>query len=281
MALAPVEIGKYNQLEVLKETPQGLYLGDTVEEILLPTKFIPEGTEVGDVLEVFIYNDSEDRIIATTQRPYAVVDEFACLRVKDTTTFGAFLSWGIEKDLMVPFSEQKDKMERGEYYLVYIYLDDVTDRLVASSKLHKFLSREPLQYHVGDEVQLVIGDETPLGFQVIVDQQYLGLVYHNEIFKPIRPGDQIRGYVKQTREDLKIDVSLQPIGIQGIDQIAQGVLTKLKDSGGYLPLHDKSDPDDIQKTLHLSKKSFKKAIGSLYKNRIIQIEKEGIRLVSQ
>ncbi|RED92058.1 CvfB family protein [Marinoscillum furvescens] len=278
MALPIIEIGKVNTLKVLKQTEQGLYVGDDVEEILLPNKYIPEEARAGDMLDVFIYTDSEDRLIATTLTPKIQRDEFAYLKVKETTRFGAFLDWGLEKDLLVPFKEQLDKMYAGESYLVYMYLDDVTDRLVASSHLNKFLETEDIDLEEGESVEILIGEPTDIGYQCIVNDTYKGLVYKNEVFKAVQPGDRTMAYVKQVRPDKKIDLSLEPIGYESIEPNADKVMKQLRSNDGYLSLHDKSDPEAIKNSLQMSKKVFKKAIGALYKKRLIELEQDGIRL---
>lgn len=279
MSLSVIEIGKVNRLEILKSTEQGLYLGDEVEEILLPNKYIPEGVEVGDMIDVFIYTDSEDRPIATTLEPKIKVDEFAYLEVKDTTSFGAFMDWGLEKDLLVPFKEQLDKLEKGKSYLVYMYLDDVTERLVGSTHLNKFLEIDDIDLEEGEEVEILLGNETELGYLSIINNEYKGLVYKNQVFKNVKPGDRTRAFVKQIRPDHKIDLVLERTGHVSIEPNADKVLQALKSNEGFLPLHDKSDPDQIKEQLQMSKKNFKKACGTLYKQRLIKIEPEGIRLV--
>ncbi|WP_258104578.1 S1 RNA-binding domain-containing protein [Marinoscillum sp. MHG1-6] len=281
MAIPIIEIGKYNTLEVLKRTDFGIYVGDEVEEVLMPTKWVPEGTEVGDMIEVFIYADSSDRMIATTMTPKVVRDEFAHLRVSQTSSIGAFLDWGLEKDLLVPFKEQVVRMEAGKSYTIYMYLDEVTDRLVASSHLNKFLEHEQIDLEEGEEVELLISNDTELGFQAIINNKYKGLIYKNEIFGSVQPGDRIQGYVKRIREDKKIDLSLQKIGAASIEPNAEIIYQKLKDNGGVLNLHDKSAPEEIYDTLKMSKKNFKKAIGSLFKQKLILIGEEGIEIIKK
>lgn len=279
MAAPLIEIGKYNRLEVLKSTEQGLYVGDEVEEILLPNKYIPDGLQVGDHIDVFIYNDSEDRMIATTLRPKIQVGEFAYLQVKDVTSIGAFLDWGLEKDLLVPFKEQLNKMETGKSYVVYMYLDEVTDRLVASSHLNRFLEREQVDLEEGQETDLLVGDKTDLGYQVIINSKYRGLIFENEIFRSVQSGDRTKGFVKRVRPDMKVDVALEKPGYQSIEPNADKLYKELQANTGFLPLHDNSDPEEIRRILQMSKKNFKKAVGALYKKRLVRLEKEGIRLV--
>ena len=263
-----VEIGKVNTLRVVKEVDFGLYLdgGEVFGEILLPTRYVLEGTDVDQYIDVFIYLDSEDRIIATTETPLAEVDQFAHLKCVQTTNFGAFLDWGLLKDLFVPFSEQAYDMAAGVTYFVRVYLDKETDRIVASSKTDQFLDNQPHDFQVGDEVDLIIATRTDLGVKVVVNEKFSGLLYHNEIFKPIKPGMRIKGFVQKVREDEKLD------GVAG------DILAKLEKAGGYLEANDKSAPESIKYMFGVSKKVFKKAIGALYRDKIITIEEEGIRL---
>ncbi len=273
-------IGLLNELEVVKEVDFGMYLdGGEKGEILIPKRYIPEGTKVGDTLEVFLYLDSEDRLLATTEKPLVMVDEFAMLKVISVAPMGAFLDWGLPKDLLVPFREQQFPMEEGRSYLVFVYVDGETQRIVASSKLDKFVDNLPVDYEAGEEVDLIIASKTDLGYKAIIDNSHWGLIFKNEVFQPLKIGDRMRGFIKQVRPDDKIDLVLQKPGYEKIDSIAQSVLDKLKDAGGYLPANDKTDPTVVSKLFGISKKNFKKAVGSLYKQRLITIEDEGIRLV--
>lgn len=281
MALPIIELGKFNHLEVLKVTEQGYYVGDAVEEILLPNKYVPDGLEVGHFIDVFIYTDSEDRLIATTLKPKIELGQIAYLEVKDTTSYGAFLDWGLEKDLLVPFKEQTKRMERGEGHLVYMYLDDVTERLVGSAHIGKLLEFDDIALEVGEQVDILVGNETDIGYVSIINNLYRGLIYKNQIFRKMKPGDKTIAYVKEVRADNKIDLSLEPIGIQRIEPNAQKVLDSLRSSGGRLQLHDKSSPEDIQLLLGMSKKNFKKAIGALYKQRQIRIMEDSIALLQK
>ncbi len=281
MLLSPVEIGRINNLQVLKSTEQGLYLGDDIEEILLPNKYIPEGLAIGDYIDVFVYTDSEDRIIATNLEPNVMRDEFAYLKVKDVTSFGAFMDWGLEKDLLVPYKEQIDKMEKGKSYLIYMYLDNVTDRLVASSHLTKFLHNNNCLLKIGEMVSILVGDEHELGYQCIIDNRYRGMIYKNQIFRKVKPGDRTTAYVQQMRPDFKIDLVLDKVGQEAIEPNAKRVMKVLKENEGFLPLHDKSTPEEIKDTLQLSKKNFKRAVGVLYKKRLIKIEDAGIRVLDE
>jgi len=275
-----VEIGKYNTLRVVKEVDFGIYLdgGEEYGEILMPSRYVPEDVKPDDELEVFIYNDSEDRVIATTEKPYVTTGEFRFLKVKAVNRIGAFLDWGLPKDLLVPFREQKAKMVEGGTYLVYVYLDDETDRIVASAKIDKFLDNRIPEYETGDEVDLLIAEKTDLGFKAIVDGSFWGMIYENEIFTPVETGLYLKGYIKKVRDDDKLDISLQKEGYDQVDGISQNILEKLKEAGGFLAVSDKSPAEMIYHMFGISKKNFKKAIGSLYKKKFITISKEGIKL---
>lgn len=278
-------IGKHMNLEVLRSTDFGLFL-DTEERdyngILLPKKYVPNGVEVGDFLDVFIYRDSEDRIIATRLEPYIKIGEFAYLTVNKVESYGAFLDWGLPKDLFVPVSQQRSLMINDGYYLVYAYLDKQTDRIAATAKVHRYLQNEAEGLEVGQEVDLLICDETDLGVRVIINNQFWGLLYHNEIFQHINEGQKTKGYIKSIREeDNKIDVSLQKRGVEEVKDARSQIIEALEDANGYLPLHDKSAPDDIYDELEMSKKVFKKAIGNLYKDKLITIKKDGIYLAAK
>lgn len=275
-----IYIGLYNKLVVLRETSIGLFLGDTegTQDVLLPNKYVPQGTKVGDWLEVFVYTDSKNRIIATTLTPKIKLNEFALLQVKDTTPFGAFVDWGLEKDLLVPLGEQKEKMRIGGRYFVYLFLDAQTKRLAATSKLKSHFIKTPTVIE-GEEVGLLVYRETELGFEVIINHRHLGLLYKNEIYKPLKLGQQLRGYIKCLRDDGKIDVSLQKQGYEQIETSQQILLDYLNSHEGFIPLTDASSPEEIKNTLAMSKKNFKKAIGALYKQKLIEIHDKEIRLL--
>lgn len=274
-----IEIGKYNTLKVVKSVSFGVYLdGGEGLEILLPLRYVPMDTKPGDEIEVFIYHDNEGRLIATTARPYATVGEFQFMEVKDVNDAGAFLDWGIMKDLLVPFREQRIPMKEGKWYLVYVRLDPVTKRIMASSRVDKFLDNTPPLYEYNEEVNLLVTDQTDLGYKVIINNQHWGLLYYDEVFQRLERGERLKGYIKEVREDDKIDVSLSPLGYQKVEGIADTVLKTLRQKGGYIAVHDKSDPDLIYSLFHCSKKAFKQAIGSLYKQRLIKLEDKGIRL---
>lgn len=279
-----INVGQFNTLRVVKEVDFGVYLdGGDAGEILLPAKYVPQGTVVDDVVEVFIYHDSEDRLIATTEEPYIMVGEYAFLEVRMANHVGAFLDWGITaKDLLVPFAEQRATMREGGVYLVYAFLDEITGRIVASSKVDKFLDNVPPQYEVNQEVEILVVQETALGFKVIVDNKHWGVIYNNEIFTAVEPGDFLTAYIKKVREDDKIDVSLQPVGYEhavGDGAIAERIMQQLMDAGGFLPYGDKTDAETIVQQFGCSKKNFKKSIGALYKSRRIEILPEGIKAI--
>ncbi len=274
------QIGKLNHLEVLKEVDFGIYLdGGELGEILMPKRYVPEGTMPGDYLDAFIYLDSEDRLIATTEKPLAMVEEFALLEVVSVSSVGAFLNWGLPKDLFVPFREQRKPMEAGQKYLVYVYLDTDTKRIAASSKIESYLDNIPVDYDENEDVDLIIVNETDLGYSAIIDNSHLGVLYKNEVFQPLNPGDRLSGYIKKIRQDGKIDLRLDKIGYEKIGGYADEILEKMRQKNGFLPLTDKSSPEDIYKTLKISKKNFKAAIGALYKKRLINLEENGIRLL--
>ena len=252
---------------------------DEGNDVLLPNKYVPEEFEIGDYLDVFCYLDHEERIVATTLVPFVTVDQFQLLQVAEVNEYGAFMDWGLEKHLLVPFREQRNKMQEGQWYVVYCYLDEKTDRLVASNKLDRFLSNDDLTVKAWDEVDLVVTRLTDLGWEVIINHRHKGLVYANEVFKKVAIGDKLKGYIKTIRDDNKLDVSLQPIGYKSLEPAANLIYDKLVSNGGVLNLHDKSDPEDIKRMLQMSKKTFKKGIGALYKERKIEIKPDSIKLL--
>ncbi|MGL5273603.1 MAG: CvfB family protein [Phocaeicola sp.] len=274
-----VKLGKYNQLEVVKEVDFGVYLdGFDDGEILLPTRYVPEDCQVGDIVNVFIYLDIEERIIATTLHPRVQVDEFACLEVAWVNEYGAFLDWGLMKDLFVPFREQKMKMSKGRSYVIHVHIDEESYRIVGSAKVERYLSKEMPTYQPGEEVNILIWQKTDLGFKAIVENQFSGLLYQNEIFQYLETGMQLKAYIKEVRPDGKIDLILQKVGIAQVGDFADTLHTYLKENNGFCPLHDKSEPEAIYDLFEVSKKVFKKAVGDLYKKRIISLEADGIRL---
>lgn len=274
-----IELGKFNRLEVVKQVDFGMYLdGGEEGEILLPNRYVPDDCEIGDWLNVFLYLDIDERLIATTLTPLVQVGEFACLEVAWINEFGAFLNWGLMKDLFVPFSEQKMKMQVGRSYVVHTHLDEESYRIVASAKVDRYLSKEMPDYQPGDEVHILIWQKTDLGFKAIIENQFSGLLYDGEIFQPLRTGDVLKAFVKQVREDGKIDLMLQKPGFEKIDDFAKTLLDYIREHDGQIALTDKSPAEDIYDTFSVSKKTFKKAVGDLYRKRLIVLQDEGIRL---
>jgi len=272
-----IELGNYNTLKILRETAVGLFLGDDdVDDLLLPLKYVPDDFRIGDDINVFCYLDHEERPIATTLKPLIKRNSFGCLRVAEVNDFGAFLDWGLEKHLLVPFREQQTKMIEGESYVVFCYLDEKTFRLVASSRLDKFTENEEISLNPKEEVDLLVSRRSELGWNVIINNKYEGLVFKSEVFQPMKVGATLKGYVKKIREDNKIDISLKPIGHLGLEPAAKQIFEQLELANGYIPIHDKSSPEDIQEMFQMSKKTFKKAIGALYKERKIEIKSDGI-----
>lgn len=275
-----IQLGNYNTLEILRSTSVGLFLGDNEgTEILLPNKYVPDPIEIGEQLTVFCYLDSNERPVATTLTPLIIRNEFAFLEVAELNAYGAFMDWGLEKHLLVPFREQRLKMEQGKKYVVHCYLDEQSFRLTASNKLDKFLDNENILKKVNDTVSLLVSRKTDLGWEVIIDNSYKGLLFFSDVFKEIRIGDSMQGFIKNIRKDNKIDVSLLPIGQKMLEPTAELILQKLIEAEGFLTLHDKSSPEEIKEKLQLSKKAFKKGVGALYRERKIKIEANGIRLL--
>ena len=278
-----IRLGKRNQLTVLREVDFGVYLdGGDIGDILLPKRYVPANCKVGDIVDVFLYLDSEERLIATTQHPLVEVGQFAFLEVKWTNQFGAFLDWGLMKDLFCPFKEQKMRMQQGKRYVVYCYIDTLTSRIVASAKIEKFLSKDMPPYQIGDMVNVMIQQKTDLGFKAIVDGRYSGLLYQNELFCDIHTGDRLSAYVKTIRPDGKLDIALQNNGMQHVADFSEQLYQYLLNSEeGFCPFHDKSPAEDIYATFKVSKKTFKKAVGDLYKKHIISIGNDGLRLTNE
>ncbi len=276
-----LRLGHINRLSVARRAEQGLYLSGGPEDILLPNRYVPEGADVGDEIEVFVYLDSEERLVATTETPLAQVGDFAWLQVAWVNQYGAFLDWGLMKDLFVPFSEQKMKMQKGRSYLVHIHLDQQTYRIVASAKVERYLSNEWPPYHGGDEVEALIWQKTDLGFKAIIDNQFAGLLFDDEIFRDVHSGDRLRAFVKQVRPDGKIDLSLQKKGQKAVADFSDILLTHLRNNGGFSALGDKSPAEEIYALFGVSKKVFKKAAGDLYRRRLITIDTDGLHLNSQ
>ena len=274
-----IRLGDYNRMTVVKSVDFGLYLdGGDEGEVLLPARYVPDGCKEGDEIEVFVYLDSEERLVATTQTPKARVGDFAFLTVSWVNEYGAFLDWGLMKDLFCPFREQKMKMEKGKSYIVHVHIDNESHRIVASAKVERYFDPSFPPYRYGDEVGLLVWQKTDLGFKVIVDNRYAGLVYSNQIFREIRTGDRMKGYIEAVREDGKIDVMLQPTGWRMTKETADVLLDYLETHQGVCRLTDKSPAEDIYQAFQVSKKSYKKAVGDLYKRRLITIEEDCIRL---
>jgi len=275
-----IKLGEYNTLEILRETEPGLYLGDDEDNVvLLPHKYKPETYEIGDELKVFVYLDNEERPIATTLEPFLLLNTFGYLHCSDVTEFGAFMDWGLEKQLFVPFKEQARPMKKGSWYIVYLYMDEQTNRLVGSSKTNHFLQNENLTVEAFQEVEILVTHITEKGANAIVNGVHHGLIYVDDIFEDIRSGDRMKAFIKKIREDNKIDLVLQAPGYRSIEPNANFIREELEAAGGFLPLHDKTDPETIKNQLGMSKKSFKKAIGTLYKDKQILIKEDGIELI--
>ena len=276
------EMGRRNRLKVVKEVDFGLYLdGGEFGEVLLPARYVPKGCAVGDILDVFVYRDSEDRPIATTEKPYGLVGEFACLKVVAVNRTGAFLDWGLLKDLLVPFDEQKPRMEVGKYYVVRLYIDEPSNRIVASARLDDFLERvDDGDFEEGQQVELFIANRSELGYQVIINNSHWGLLHHQEVATPLRRGEKVTGFIRRIREDGLLDACLHLQASYKTGDAAQIILDRLRQRGGFITATDNSAPADIEALFGISKNMFKKAIGALYKQRKIVIESEGIRLIT-
>ncbi len=275
-----IHLGQINTLEILRETDHGMYLIDEEDnEVLLPNRYVPKTFKIWDKLEVFVYLDNEERPVATTDMPYIKCNDFALLRCNQVTDYGAFLDWGLVKELFCPFKEQAFKMKPGGWYLVHCYLDEKTNRLVASSKTNRFLDNKELTVHEFDEVDLIVSHPSDIGMNVIVNKIHSGLIYKNAIFSDISVGDKLKGIVKKIRPGNKLDIALGQIGYRNIEPNAERIMHELHDNSGYLNLTDKSSPEVIKEVLQMSKKNFKKAIGTLYKQRQIEIKPDGIYLV--
>jgi uncharacterized protein len=276
-----IPIGQHQELTILRHTTVGLYLGDEEgEDVLLPNKYCPEKFEIGEKLRVFVYRDYAERKVATNLEPKILLKQFAFLKVTAVSNVGAFMDWGLEKGLMVPFREQRQKMEEGRWYIVYMDLDEQTDRLYATNKIEKKLQNENLTVEEGDAVDVIIMSKTDLGFSVIVNQQHEGLIFESDIFRKLNIGEKVKAYVKQIREDNKLDISLQPIGFENFnDPNCEIILSKLTSHKGFLTVTDKSTPEEIYEQFNMSKKAYKKAVGTLYKQRKIALQPDGIKLL--
>ena len=275
-----IKIGNYNTLRVARFVDFGAYLtDDDNNEVLLPARYVPDDATVGDEIEVFVYTDSEDRPVAVTEHPFATVGEFAFLQVAQVNKFGAFLDWGVPKHLLVPFSEQRLRMEEGGIYPVYVYLDDITKRVVASGKLEKFLGNVIPDYKPGQEVQALVWKHTDIGYKVIVDNLFQGMIYDNEVYAPLEIQQTITAYVKNVRDDGKIDLTVGDRAAKRVSDLTSRILDRIEHDGGRLTITDSSSPEEIKRAFHCSKKDFKKAVGKLYKERKIAIGEDCITLV--
>lgn len=276
-----LQAGKYHTLRVVKEVDFGVYLDGDGEEILLPKRFVPEGLQPDDEIEVFIYHDSENRLIATTMKPLGIVGDIVSLEVVSITEHGAFLKWGIMKDLFIPLSQQRSRMYVGEKYVVYLYIDERTGRVAATERFNQYLDNEELTVKEGELVDLLIYRKTEIGYEVIINNRHIGLLYFNEVFKDLQDGDREKGYVKTIREDNKIDVALGAKGYQRIAGEEGKILDLLHEHHGYLPYHDKSAPEEIYSFFGMSKKAFKMAVGALYRQQKIELTQTGIKLMDE
>jgi predicted RNA-binding protein (virulence factor B family) len=273
------QIGRVNNLTVKRIRDYGAHLdGGESGDILLPKRYVPKKCSPGDEIEVFVFAEGPDRLRASTQKPYAAVGQFAVLRVVANAAAGSFLDWGMQKDLLVPKKEQHAKMEKGKSYVVFVFLDEKTNRISASTKLDKFFSQLPPTYAEGEEVDLLIYDKTDIGYKAVVNNAHVGMIYKNEVFQKIDIGQKLKGYIKRIRADHKIDLSLQQSGYQRIDAVSQAILKTIRDHGGRMAITDNSPPEDIYALFGISKKTFKKSIGALYKKRRIIIDTNGIQL---
>lgn len=275
-----IELGRWNNLTVLRQSDYGMYLdGGTLGDILMPRQYVPRGCEPGDEVEVFVYLDQEERLVATTENPLAQVGDFAYLRVAWVNQYGAFLDWGLMKDLFVPFREQKMRMVQDRSYVVHIHIDEETSRIVASAKVERYLCDDMPPYQQGDAVDVMIWQKTDLGLKAIIDNRYSGLFYDDELFREVRTGDRLTAYIKLVRPDGKIDLSLQRPGLKGVRDFADVLLERLQESGGFLPYTDKTASDELNKAFGVSKKTFKRAVGTLYKKHLIRLEENGLFMV--
>lgn len=278
-----IRLGKRNQLKVAREVDFGVYLyAGEIGDILLPKRYVPQGCKVGDMIDVFLYLDNEERLIATTEHPLVEVNQFAYLEVNWTNQFGAFLNWGLMKDLFCPFREQKMRMQQGRSYIVYCYIDTLTSRIVASAKVEKFLSKDQPPYSPGERVNILVQQKTELGFKAIVEGKYSGLIYQNELFRDIHTGDRLEAYVKTVRPDNKLDLVLQNHGRQHVEDFSQQLLQyMLNNEEGFCRFGDKSPAEEIYSEFQISKKTFKKAVGDLYKRHLITIADDGLHLTAE
>lgn len=277
-----IETGKFNRLKVINKLDAGVLLdAEELGELFMPRSYSTADYDIGDTVDVFVYYDSEDKLLATTKRPYAMVGDFALLKVVSITPVGAFLDWGLKKDLLVPFSEQKEKMAEGRSYIVYVYRNERTNRIVASSNVGRFLDKGPIELLEGQGVELLICSQTEIGYKAIINNSRWGVLYKNEVFQPLRKGQQVPGFVKKVRDDGKIDLCLQKPGPEKVADMTDKIINALKTEGGFIAITDKSPAEIIYQMFGVSKKTYKKAIGALYKKRLIDIESDGIRLIEK
>ncbi len=275
-----VEVGNLNTLAVSRSSDFGLLFdGGELGEILMPKRYVKKGYRAGEEVEVFVYLDSEDRLTAVPEKPKAMVGEFALLRAVDVTSIGAFLDWGMPKDLFVPFREQRVKMRQGESYLVHIYYDRASGRIAASSKLDKYLESSKKFYKEGEEVDLMVWQKSDLGFKCIINNERSGMIFFNDVFQSMQRGEKMKGFIKKVRSDGYIDLCLHKPGYEKVTELTDTILAYIKDQGGFMPITDKNPPEEIYGVFGVSKKTYKKAIGALYKKRLITIEEGGTRLV--
>ena len=277
-----VEVGKCNRLRVIRKTDTGVLLdGMNLGDIFMPNSYARMDCAAGDDIDVFIFPDSEGQLLATTKKPYAMVGDFALLKVASITPVGTFLDWGLKKDLLIPFGEQKEKMEEGRSYIVYVHLDKKTGRIVASSKLNRFLNKQPADFEEGQRVELLICSQTEIGYKAIIDNSRWGILYKNEVFQPLKKGQRLPGFIKKLRDDGKIDLCLQKPGSEKIGEVSDRIIDLIKARGGFIPVTDTSPAGIIYSMFGVSKKTYKKAIGALYKKRLIVLEEHGVRLASK
>ncbi|MCP3871606.1 MAG: hypothetical protein GY699_00405 [Desulfobacteraceae bacterium] len=273
-----LKIGKYNDLVVESRSDFGLYLSSDEDRILLPNKYVSDDLNIGDTVKVFVYTDSEDRLVATTLRPAGTVGDFVFLKAKDVASFGTFMEWGLEKDLLVPKNEQQDRMVLGKKYMTKICLDNETQRVYGTTQISANCDKNSKGLKVGQKVDLLIHSITKIGIMAVIDNRYFGMMYLNETYQDLSIGDTCTGYIMRLREDKKIDLTLKKPGYISVEGSAQRIVSILEKAGGFIPCHDKSSPEDIKKVFSMSKKEFKRAVGGLYKKRVLALEKNGIRL---
>lgn len=276
-----IEAGHYYTLKVVKKVDFGMYLDANGTELLLPKRFVPTGLTEGDEVKVFVYHDNEDRLIATTQQPYATVGEMALMKCVGKTSHGAFLEWGIMKDVFVPLSNMKARMQEGGSYIVYLYIDEMTGRVTATEKIERHLSNDTLTVQENDTVDLIAWLQTDIGYKMIINNRHTGVLHFSDVFRDLLYGEKLQGYIKKIREENKIDIGIGEKGYKRVDTETQRILDLLKENDGYLPYNDKSSPEDIYAFFGISKKTFKMTVGALYKDRKIELTQTGIKLLEE